>query len=120
MADIAKTEKINITPFLIQLNASSMLYPHIPQVDLFQNDPTDDIDFLWKMCHSRSKAILSYSGVMSDLCSDLPGTSGVVFLPTIDLEPSTWIYSSTFNFVCKQALKQNCTPVLAYFNQPLF
>eukprot|EP00794_Sanderia_malayensis_P013320 gene13320-14692_t len=85
------------------------------------DDPTANLDFLWKISWLLKQDRPTYSGFMQ-LCQDgkHPGKSDVIFLPMIDLDPSnvSCVYS-TLVFVSNHAKKYNVTPILM-FDQPLW
>eukprot|EP00794_Sanderia_malayensis_P014576 gene14576-16078_t len=85
------------------------------------DDPTANLDFLWKIFWLLKQDRPAYSGFMQ-LCQDgkQPGKSDVIFLPMKDLDPSNMscVYS-TLVFVSNPAKKYNVTPILT-FDQPLW
>ena len=86
-----------------------------------KDDPTANLDFLWKISWLLKQDRPAYSGFMQ-LCQDgkHPGKSDVIFLSMIDLDPSnvSCVYS-TLVFVSNHAKKYNVTPILT-FDQPLW
>lgn len=76
------------------------------------------LDLLSKVCWPL-KFCGSWSAIMHKTCGSYPGQSNITFLPMIDLNPSdeSCIYATLY-FVCKEAKKNKCTPILT-FDQPL-
>ena len=80
---------------------------------------TWSIDLLSKVCWPV-KRNASWSAIMHKTKGNYPGKSSITFLPMINLNPSdeSCIYT-TLHFVCKEAHKNKCTPILT-FDQPLY
>ena len=118
-ADIAAVGRINIRYFKIPPALPPLTY--LPLVLLEAEDPTAQLDVLWKsslLLHSPRPA---WAGMMQMLHhGQHPGKASVMFLPMIDLDPgdTSCIYS-TLHFVTAQAKRYGVTPVLT-FDQPLY
>ena len=116
---IAKIGNINIEFFKIPPSPTPLTYQPLSLTPV--EDPTSQLDMLWKTSLLLQTSRPGWSGMMQILHhGEYPGQSDVVFLPMIDLNPSdpSCIYS-TLKFVSSQAKKQNVTPILT-FDQPLY
>ncbi len=84
-------------------------------------DPTANLDILWKTSILFRFSRPSWSGMMQFVQKgDHPGMSSIMFLPMIDMNPSdaTCIYS-TLKFLAEHARRHSATPVVT-FDQPLW
>lgn len=116
---IAKIGNINIEFYKIPPSPTPLRYQPLNLSPI--EDPTSQLDMLWKTSLLHQTTRPAWSGMMQTLHhGEYPGQSDVVFLPMIDLNPSdpSCIYS-TLKFVSNQAKKQNVTPILT-FDQPLY
>ena len=117
--DIAAVGRINIEFFKIPPKIPPLSYLQLPCIQV--EDPTSQLDVLWKSSLLLRSPRPSWSGTMQMLHhGNYPGQASVVFLPMIDLAPSdpSCIFS-TLKFVTSQALEYDVTPVLT-FDQPLY
>ena len=117
--EIAQIGQINILRYHSNDVPRGFTYSEMSYNEI--DDPTANLDFLWKMSWLLKQDRPAYSGFMQ-LCQDgkHPGKSDVIFLPMIDLDPSnvSCVYS-TLVFVSNHAKKYNVTPILT-FDQPLW
>ena len=84
-------------------------------------DPTANLDILWKTSILFRFSRPSWSGMMQFVQRGKhPGMSSIRFLPMIDMNPSdaTCIYS-TLKFLAEHARRHNATPIVT-FDQPLW
>ena len=84
-------------------------------------DPTANLDMLWKISILFGSSRPSWSGMMQFVQKgDHPGKSSIMFLPMIDMNPSdsTCIYS-TLKFIADHARRHSAKPVVT-FDQPLW
>lgn len=117
--EIAAIGRINIQYFKIPPALEPIIYN--PLVRTTEEDPTSELDILWKTSLLLHSPRPSWSGMMQFLHrGQHPGKASVTFLPMIDLDPShaSCIYS-TMKFVSTQAQLYDVTPVLT-FDQPLY
>ncbi|PIK60571.1 hypothetical protein BSL78_02507 [Apostichopus japonicus] len=117
--EIAKVGGINIEFFKIPPATTPLTY--LPIIHVSIEDPTSQLDILWKTSLLLHIPRPAWSGMMQMLHhGQYPGQSSVTFLPMIDLDPSdpSCIYS-TMKFVSSRAKQQNVTPILT-FDQPLY
>ncbi|MES9879831.1 MAG: hypothetical protein ABW185_03020, partial [Sedimenticola sp.] len=97
----------------------SISFEKLPSV--YVEDPTSDIDTLYKAVFAMNSKRPGWSGTMQMIHKgDHPGKASVLFLPMLDINPSdlTCIYS-TLNFICAHAKQYEVTPVVT-FDQPLW
>lgn len=118
ISEINALAKINIKFYKEQSNEFRALKYEVLERREMLNDSWK-IDLLSKACWPL-KFNGSWSSIMSKTVGPYPGSSSITFLPMIDLNPSdeSCIYT-TLHFVCREALKNNCTPILT-FDQPLY
>ena len=84
-------------------------------------DPTANLDILWKTLILFSSSRPSWSGMMQFVQKgDHPGMSSIMFLPMINMDPTdvTCIYSA-LHFLAEQARYHNANPVVT-FDQPFW
>ena len=84
-------------------------------------DSTAKLDLLWKSSIMLESPRPAWSGMMQLVHSGRhPGTSSVMFLPLIDMNPSdtTCVYS-TLKYIQEHADRHNVTPIIT-FDQPLW
>ena len=84
-------------------------------------DPTANLDILWKTSIPFRFSRPSWSGMMQFVQRGKhPGMSSIRFLPIVDMNPSdtTCIYS-TLKFLAEHARRHNATPIVT-FDQPLW
>ena len=118
-ADITAVGRINIEYFKIPPKVPPLSYLQLEPVTA--DDPTSQLDVLWKASLLLQSPRPAWSGMMQMLHhGEYLGQSSVTFLPMIDLDPNdpSCIYS-TLKFVSSQAAKYDVTPVLT-FDQPLY
>ena len=86
------------------------------------DDCWSNIDILWKTSWLLRPTTPLWNGTMQMVhyTGNHPGETSMLFMPMIDMDPSseTCIYS-TLVFVAEQAKKNNVTPILT-FDQPLW
>ena len=119
VADIAAVGRINIRYFKIPPALPPLTY--LPLVLLEAEEPTAQLDVLWKSSLFLHYPRPAWAGMMQILHhGQHPGKASVMFLPMIDLDPgdTSCIYS-TLHFVTAQAKRYDVTPVLT-FDQPLY
>ncbi len=88
---------------------------------LTAQDPTANLDLLWKTSILFKSSRPSWSGMMQFVQKgDHPGMSSIMFLPMIDMSPSdaTCIYSC-LKFLGEHARRHNAKPIVT-FDQPLW
>ncbi|KAL8570890.1 hypothetical protein ACOMHN_023563 [Nucella lapillus] len=99
---------------------SKVMYQPVP--DVAADDPTSDMDTLWRISWPLKSPRPVWNGFMQEAHADgvYPGKSEVFFMPMIDMSSSdmTCIYS-TLCFVSEQAFRYKVTPVIT-FDQPLY
>ncbi|CAG2218591.1 unnamed protein product [Mytilus edulis] len=116
--EITALAKINIKFYKEQSNSFRQLKYEVLKKREMGNE-TWKLDLLSKICWPL-KLSASWSAIMHKTSGSYPGQSNITFLPMIDLNPSdeSCIYT-TLHFVCKEAKKNKCTPILT-FDQPLY
>ncbi|KAL8606521.1 hypothetical protein ACOMHN_037752 [Nucella lapillus] len=99
---------------------SKVMYQPVP--DVAADDPTSDMDTLWRISWPLKSPRPVWNGFMQEAHADgvYPGKSEVFFMPMIDMSSSdmTCIYS-TLCFVSEQAFRYKVTPVIT-FDQLLY
>ena len=111
--DITAVSRINIEYFKIPPKVLPLTYLQLEPVTAY--DLTSQLDVLWKASLLLQSPRPAWSGMMQMLH---PGQLSVTFLPIIDPNDPSCIYS-TLKIVSSQAGKYNVTPALT-FDQPLY
>ena len=117
--DINAIGRVNIEYFEPASPISPFVYK--PLVDWEVEDPTHNLDVLWKTSLILHSPRPGWSGMMQMVNNgEHPGQSSVMFLPMIDMNPSdpSCVYS-TLRCISSHAARYNVTPVLT-FDQPLW
>ena len=85
------------------------------------NDPTENLDTIWKTSILFGKPRPSWAGTMQNVHKGShPGVASIVYLPMIDLNPSDPVcIRSTLHYFADHASTHDVTPVVT-FDQPLF
>lgn len=117
--DITQKAKIDISYFKPKHEVTNLLY--CKQSPIAFEDPTTNLDLLWKIAWPLRSPRPGWSGLMQSVCvGQYPGKSKIQFLPMIDMDPSdmSCIYS-TLRYICSEAKRHHVTPVIT-FDQPLW
>lgn len=118
--DIANIGRIDIHHFLSDRDAlESMCYQPLEDPNI--RDPSMKTDFLWKSSLLMKIKRPQWSGLMQMIYKgDHPGTSSVMYLPMIDMDPNdlSCIYSA-LKFISQHTRQHQSCPVIT-FDQPLW
>ena len=116
-SDIAKVGRVPIQYH--REERSAVVYQKLH--DMKAQDPTADLDTLWKTSIMFGLPRPAWSGMMQLVHhGNHPGRSSVMFLPMIDMNPSDVIcVYSTLKFVREHAHRHDVTPIIT-FDQPLW
>ena len=118
--DIAATGRIQIQYHKADNQAlATMTYGDVPIMKA--NDPTANLDVLWKTSLLFNRPRPAWFGMMQQLHRGVqPSKSSVLFLPMIDLSSSdtTCIYS-TLNYITQHSDRHGI-PTIVTFDQPLW
>ena len=117
--DLSTTGRIQIQHRGLASEAVEIKYNSI--VIKKAQDPTANLDILWKTSLLFGSSRPAWSGMMQlSHRGNHPGQSSVTFLPMIDMNSSdpTCIFS-TLKFVSEHARQHNVTPIIS-FDQPLW
>jgi len=118
--NIASVGQIRIHQFLSERDSlQSLCYQPITNPNV--EEQYTDVDLLWKSSQLLKVPRPQWSGFMQLVHKGQhPGTSSIVFLPMIDMDPNdlSCIYS-TLKFISSHALRHQSYPVVT-FDQPLW
>ena len=119
--EVAKAGKVEIKPPSDgRLEELNIVYNDVLSITV--QDPTANLDVLWKTSLLLSAERPAWSGLMQAVHEgNHTGKSSVLFLPMIDMTPSdVTCVMSTLNFVSRHAKSHDILTPIITFDQPLW